>query len=114
MILLACFGPLSLTVPIPSPSQPSPAIIPNITRTLCIVVFSRPPGNCHFSQVYGTLICSNNRLSHLPDLKEIVLSSTAEEPWVVEVPAEVSQVVRMSAMHEESGCLLIFIGGNCL
>lgn len=48
----------------------------------------------------GVDLSANNRVGRLPDLEDIVLGGTGDKPWVVGIPAEVGQVVRVTAVHE--------------
>jgi len=47
------------------------------------------------------VIGTDDGLGHLPDLKKVVLGSAADNPRVVEIPAEISQVIGVSSVHEE-------------
>lgn len=48
-----------------------------------------------------SIIPANDDLCDLPDLKQVVFGGAADQPWLVRVPAEVSQMVSMAAVHEE-------------
>lgn len=48
------------------------------------------------------VVVANNGLGWLPDLQDVVFSSTGNQPGIVRVPAEVSEVVRVAAVHEET------------
>lgn len=41
-------------------------------------------------------------ICHLPYLNEVILCRTAQYPWVIHIPAEVSYAIRMATMHEQS------------
>ena len=47
------------------------------------------------------VISTDNGLGHLPNLKKVVLSSAADDPGVVEIPAEIGQVIGVPSMHKE-------------
>ena len=40
------------------------------------------------------------RVHHLPDLQNVVLRDTADDPWLIGVPREVRYLGRVSTMNE--------------
>lgn len=48
------------------------------------------------------MIFAYNGVRNLPYLDKIVLRSTANNPWLMLVPAEVGKMVSMASMHEKS------------
>lgn len=53
-------------------------------------------------QGHLSVLMTDDRLGGLPDLQDIVLGSTSNQPWVVGVPAEVSKVIGVAAVHKET------------
>lgn len=46
-------------------------------------------------------IFSNNRFGYFPDLDEIVLSSAAHNPWLIQVPGEIRHAVGVTTVHKQ-------------
>lgn len=49
------------------------------------------------------VVLTDNGVSYLPDLQHVVFSCAGYQPWLVGVPAEISQVIGMSSVHEKAG-----------
>lgn len=58
----------------------------------------------------------HNRTSHLPNLNQIVLRRTANHPRIIPIPTEITDSIRMAAMHEQQFRRPIFtiLGGLLL
>ncbi len=47
-------------------------------------------------------LLAHNSIRHFPHLDQVVLRCAAQDPWVIQVPAEVGDSIGVATMHEES------------
>lgn len=52
------------------------------------------------------VVLANDGVGDLPDLEQVVLCGTADEPGLVGVPAEVCKVVGVTTVHEQAAIML--------
>ena len=56
----------------------------------------------HLSKGHFVVVLSDDGVCYFPDLKQVIFSGTAYQPWIIQVPAKIGQVIGVATMHEES------------
>jgi len=88
--------------PFPPPDQDMNRLSLSIARVFILHFIFRRFSSLKLIHWDIIQILTNNGFGYLPDLDEIVFSCTAYNPWLIDIPAEIGEMVCVATMHEQT------------